>query len=1124
MIKPSKVRGMFRLILHTSRKFLLGQYMLVALLCMLSISACDGPAAPNNCIEKLDLPASVSSIGTPIPHTTYQDTLDVFALGDDHREYCSTSNATGPCNGETGASADRCQKQCYDKIISGAHDAAMVFTPGLNSVSDWVTSKITVNDFTALQINIDGDVKTCSEYPLLEDTLISSHNSVRRYVDHIMVNESYMAVGDKYDSSGSPPDITSQWAAGNDRFFISTSNDHNNTGSGSDVNVYNNSGGSNLLTFSLKNGQVPFLLYGEKYTKSHGICDLNSPACTKNDSQKLRFGEQLVLESYDYNDLQAFAGDQISVTIDGGPTRYLVDEAGNNDFTNSYEISESNLGDATGRTLKGKRFIIDYSSLFNDEANHAPQYVTIKNEDDSTPYVVRARTLGCRDQSGRYLQVRIKDGIITSPVYSMNIWGQRETITNIVDLTGSIRGGTWTPSKESGFMNGNLQFRVVYLNDAVEKKDGFNNNIDGSFYNITDNEHYYGNEGYYQVNITANQIGSGSAASDEGDKASFVAKEIVGPIRAMLWGIQIDTGSVNGGLKDADDPGLTMYNDPDCAVAGMQADNLNITADYAYYNYNNGASDKCLRAPSGGAGFQIIPRIYNALTGDAGFFSVVSKALLLYIVFFGIYYMLGIGGTRSIYGVVMRLIKFSIIIVLLSPDSFSFFKKYFFITFIDGVPQLAQLMVDPVAQTITGTTNSATFGFYDEIFVTFFSKDTWTRIVSLLFTGWNGGGFIFTGLCLIMMMVIGFLIFITVFVKAVIAYLVAFIAIAFMIMVAPLFMVFSLFGFTANMFKHWLDYLISYFMQPLFMFITLIIMTKIVLASLYNVLNFEICWECIWTVDLGVIPSFCVIEFWMPKGWADANSSYAGIFFTIITFVVLCDVMGKMLDWSLAAAMSVSGAISSNVDDVTGGVWNKMGGNRLENFAFNAPGNFASGVARTTVSAAKMTALGGVSMLSGGVAAAAGKAGFSNISAGASGLNKLASKQRDKEYNNQNMFQKALLAPFNAGSYGLSALPAVAGSGYNAAEGAVKYTWNNPKNAAAIVAASPVTGTKAGLYYGSRAPYNVGKLVYNKATSRSAVERIVQAKRSLSKMGSDSYNWLDKSSSTKNSNDDGRFI
>jgi type IV secretory pathway VirB6-like protein len=1075
---------------------------------MLAISACDGSS---NCIERIPLPASVSSHNTPIPYTTYTDALDLYALGDEHREYCSTSNATGPCNGKSGTAADSCQKQCYDKIINGTYNAAMIFAPGMNSVSDWVTSKITVNDFTALQINIDGDVKVCSEYPLLENTLIGSHNSVRRYVDSIMENESYMAVGGKYNPSGTPTDIIGQWAADKDRFFISTSIDHNNSGSPNPVNVYYNSGGANSTAFSLKNGQVPLLLYGHKNTKSHA-CDNNDPACTKNDSQKLRFGEQLVLESYNYYDGHAFVGDQISVTINGGPKRYLVDEVGNNNFTNSYDISANHLGNFEGNTLHGQRFIIDYSSLFNDESDHSPQYFTIKNEDDSTPYVVRARTLGCRDQSGRYLQARIKDGASISPVYDMRIWNKRETTTNTANLTGSIKGGTWTPANESGFITGNLQFRVVYIYDSVEKKDGFGENIDDSFYNITDNEHYYGNEGYYKVNITANQIGSGSAASDEGDKASFVASEIVEPIRAMLWGIQIDLGLVNGGLKDADDPGLTMHNDADCATAGMQADNLSITADYAYYEYNDGGGDQCLRAPSGGAGFQIIPRVYNALTGDGGFFSIVSKALLLYIVLFGIYYMLGIGGTRSIYGVVMRLIKFSIIIILLSPDSFSFFKKYFFITFIDGVPQLAQLMVDPVAQTITGTSNSSSFGFYDEIFVTFFSKDTWTKIVSLLFTGWNGGGFIFTGICLIMMMIIGFLIFITVFVKAIIAYLVAFIAIAFLIMVAPLFIVFSLFGFTANMFKHWLDYLISYFMQPLFMFITLIIMTKIVLASLHNVLDFEICWECIWNVDLSVIPSFCLINFWVPTGWSDSNSSYAGIFFTIITFVVLCDVMGRMLEWSLAAAMSVSGAINSNVGSITNEAWNKMGGNRLEAFAFNAPSNFAGGVARTTVSAAKMTALGGVSMLSGGVAGLAGRAGASKVDAGATGLRSMAKKQMNKEYKNQNMFQKAILAPFNVGSFGMSNLP-------NAASSAATYARSNPKKAAGYALTAPISAPAAALYYGGKAAAGAAK---GAATSRSTTERIVHAKRSLSKMGSESYNWLDKNSRTRNDND--KFI
>src|SRR5690606_26513763 len=93
-----------------------------------------------------------------------------------------------------------------------------------------------------------------------------------------------------------------------------------------------------------------------------------------------------------------------------------------------------------------------------------------------------------------------------------------------------------------------------------------------------------------------------------------------------------------------------------------------------------------------------------------------------------------------------------------------------------------------------------------------------------------------------------------------------------------------LFAKTADLFKKWLNQFFSYALQPVVLVALLVIFNFFIIAALLRVLDFNVCWKCIWSVNIGF--DLCLWSFYIPTQWI-ASDPISTLPITIISILIL---------------------------------------------------------------------------------------------------------------------------------------------------------------------------------------------------------------------------------------------
>ncbi|MEM7616957.1 MAG: type IV secretion system protein [Pseudomonadota bacterium] len=342
----------------------------------------------------------------------------------------------------------------------------------------------------------------------------------------------------------------------------------------------------------------------------------------------------------------------------------------------------------------------------------------------------------------------------------------------------------------------------------------------------------------------------------------------------------------------------------------------------------------------------IVPRVYSGIVQNNIFIQIVHTMLILYLSFYGIKIAFGAGG--NLYEGFLKLFKFAVILTMLQPNSWEFMSTHLFMFFIDGVSELIGLMADP----LTYNNDSKAFGFMDKTIGQFFHKPTIVKMTALfIFSQYSVIGILYFILVIIMMILM-----IVLFAKALLLYIISIIAIALLLFVSPIFISLLLFSQTKSIFDKWLATLVSYALQPIFLFIVLVVMHEFLYASFMRVLAFKVCWDCIIsinmlevilnsisslltiedTVELG---NFCLFEFWQIKGdispfgnsGNDVVSRMPPIsFFDIILFFIFLDLTFKFMKWAIKLAEAITSTFNTDLSVPTQKIWHDVGASRVE--------------------------------------------------------------------------------------------------------------------------------------------------------------------------------------------------
>ena len=301
-------------------------------------------------------------------------------------------------------------------------------------------------------------------------------------------------------------------------------------------------------------------------------------------------------------------------------------------------------------------------------------------------------------------------------------------------------------------------------------------------------------------------------------------------------------------------------------------------------------------------------------TSTAVLVNTIRIVLVLWIIFYGIAFMFGMVEQTQM-DFLYRIVKFSVVVTLISPGAWNTFNTYFFTLFREGADYIISVVSTLHIPDGPGGGPHPNFSFLDDTFGAFFSSATWKKLASLLVmppVGW---------IALIMIIIaMGF--FIAGVAQAIIIYIMAIIAVSLLIVVSPLFITFVLFQHTKNLFEGWFKLLLSFSFQPILVFTSLALFNLFLIAFLHKMLNFSACWDCALFVDLTkvgntvtnvldvFIPAFCLFTFYVP--WFEGGGIPDFFFIDVILFTLFATLLIPFNGF----VINMAGVLFSSVGDV----------------------------------------------------------------------------------------------------------------------------------------------------------------------------------------------------------------
>jgi len=213
----------------------------------------------------------------------------------------------------------------------------------------------------------------------------------------------------------------------------------------------------------------------------------------------------------------------------------------------------------------------------------------------------------------------------------------------------------------------------------------------------------------------------------------------------------------------------------------------------------------------------------TGIVGSATFIGAVNGAISIYIVMYGILFMVGIVQI-TLHDFVMRMIKIGIITVLLSGGSWGFFSTYVVTFFQCGMNDIIGFLTN---MTISGVTNVVSFtnvagacangpGAHpfdglDQVLMKVLSVKMFVTITAI-------GGTLPYGPFFLLLIGAAMMYFIKSLLTAMWVYLMAIVLQALLFGLAPIFIVAILFERTKHLFQGWINQLVNTMLQPIMLF------------------------------------------------------------------------------------------------------------------------------------------------------------------------------------------------------------------------------------------------------------------------------------------------------------------
>ncbi len=263
-------------------------------------------------------------------------------------------------------------------------------------------------------------------------------------------------------------------------------------------------------------------------------------------------------------------------------------------------------------------------------------------------------------------------------------------------------------------------------------------------------------------------------------------------------------------------------------------------------------------------------------TSCTNFFTYIQGMITIYIMLYGFTFMLGI--TKITHkDLVTRIIKVAIISGLMNGKTFDLFNNLIFDFIMNFSDEVIANMSGYSLFSSQGSISNP-FMFLDAVLSkVFFSKAFIAQIMALLSLGI--GGIVYFIIVFVALMVL-----IVTLMRAMAVYIMAFMAVAILIGIAPLFLTFMLFDTTRYLFDNWVKFTIKYMLEPLILLAGIIILTQLFTIYLDIIIGYSVCWKCtlpirmpflgvisFLPIELNKVPLFCIN--WFGPWGMDAGST-----------------------------------------------------------------------------------------------------------------------------------------------------------------------------------------------------------------------------------------------------------
>lgn len=226
----------------------------------------------------------------------------------------------------------------------------------------------------------------------------------------------------------------------------------------------------------------------------------------------------------------------------------------------------------------------------------------------------------------------------------------------------------------------------------------------------------------------------------------------------------------------------------------------------------------------------------GGVTTCSNFFNYIKAVLILYVMSYGAMFLLGIVKINQ-QDLVIRIAKIAIVSGLMNESTFGFFNEYIFgfvTNFSDGI--ISNMSGYSMFSSTDKVSNP--FMFLDALMSKIlFSKTFAGQMLSLLSMG-------LSGLIYFVILFISIIIVVITVLRAVAVYIMAFMATAVLIGIAPLFLTFMLFDFTRYLFDNWVRFTFRYMIEPVILMAGIIILTQLFTIYLDFTTGYSVCWKC----------------------------------------------------------------------------------------------------------------------------------------------------------------------------------------------------------------------------------------------------------------------------------------